>query len=149
MKKKLKLIILMLTMLLTFSTSVSAVPLASDPTEPANNSPTTTYWYSQNVFTSWIQSPNDIDFWNFISPKTGYQELWILPPPGTTYGFGIYEYGASTPLQYVIASGSVGISSIYVPLVAGQAYTVMVLPFNGTYDDVTPYYIGHPVLFPY
>ncbi|MHA7965753.1 hypothetical protein ACX93W_16635 [Paenibacillus sp. CAU 1782] len=149
MKKRFKIVVLMLTMLLTFSTVVSAIPIDVDPTEPGNNTPITTYQYSQNVYISWIQTPTDVDFWNFVSPKTGFQEIWLLPPAGTTYRFGVYEYGASSPMTWVVASGSTGPTSVFVPLVAGNKYTVLIMPYDGTFSDTNPYYIGHPYLFPF
>lgn len=148
MKKRFRIAILTLALMLTAATAASAMPIDQDPTEPANNTPSSTYNYSQNLFPSHIQTPGDVDFWNFVSPKTGVQEIWILPPPGTTYRFGVYQYGAGSPMAWITASGNTGPTSVYVPLAAGQKYTLLIMSYDGTYSDTQPYYIGHPYLFP-
>ncbi|WP_338553089.1 hypothetical protein [Paenibacillus sp. KS-LC4] len=149
LKKFLKTSLLTIALTLTVSSAVSAMPIDQDITEPNNNTPLTTYQYSQNVFTSWIQSSTDADFWNFISPKTGLQEIWLLPPAGTTYLFAVYDYPGGTPLAFTYANSANGISSLYVNLQTGKKYTVLVMSLNGTYDENNPYYIGHPLLFPF
>ncbi|GBG06340.1 hypothetical protein PAT3040_00865 [Paenibacillus agaridevorans] len=148
LKKFLKTSLLTIALTLTVTSAVSAVPIDQDITEPNNNTPITTYEYSQNVFTSWIQTSGDVDYWNFVSPKTGLQEIWLLPPSGTTYFLGVYEYPGGTPLAYTIADANNGTSSVYVNLQAGKKYTVLVMSQLGTYDENNPYYIGHPLLFP-
>lgn len=147
-KKSFKFSIVALALSLFLAMNASAMPAELDPTEPNNNSAGTSYWFSQNVFSSYIQYSGDPDFWNFIAPKTvSQQEIWLLPPYGNSYLIAIFEYGSGTPIASTWSSGNM--TSIYVDLVQGRAYTVLVLAVDGSYDVDRPYYIGFPYLFPY
>ncbi|WP_426446020.1 hypothetical protein ACP26L_20875 [Paenibacillus sp. S-38] len=130
-----------------FISSASAMPIEQDILEPANNSYTTTYQFTQNTWTSYIQTGSDFDYMNFVAPKTVNQEVWLLPPYGKNYAIGIYEYGSGTPIAYKQSYGNY--TTMNASLVAGRKYTVLVFPVDGSYDTSNPYYIGFPVLFPY
>lgn len=149
LKKRFKTAILSAALMLTVTSATSAMPASQDPTEPNNNYYGISYEYSQNVLTSFIQSSNDLDYWNFVSPKTGLQEFGLLPTNGKEYYFGLYEYGSGTPLFWTSANGLNGTTSAFANLVAAKKYSVLVMSKNGSYDVDNPYYIGTPVLFPY
>ncbi|WP_338555694.1 hypothetical protein [Paenibacillus sp. KS-LC4] len=141
-------IILTLVLMLSLATVASATPLNQDFSEPANNSPLTTYQFSQNEVHSWIQSPTDIDFWNFVSPKTVVQQIWLQPPSGTFYELAIFEYPGGSSLAHVFAYGGTA-SLLYVYLQAGKKYSIMIKSHNGSYDDTSTnfYTVGLPGLF--
>ncbi|MCZ8519639.1 MULTISPECIES: hypothetical protein [Paenibacillus] len=130
-----------------FISSASAMPASSDPFEPVNNSYTTTYQFSQNTWTSYIQYSNDFDYMNFVSPKTGSQEVWLIPPYGKNYAIGIYEYGSGTPVAYKQSYGNY--TTMTANLVAGHKYSVLVFPVDGSYDTEASYIFGFPLLFPF
>ena len=147
-KKTIKYSIAALALSLFMVTSASAMPVEQDPTEPGNNSYITSYWFSQNVFPSFIQYSSDLDFWNFVAPKTVInQDIWLIPPYGKSYTFAIYEYGSGTPIAHARAYGYPTV--IHANLQQGKQYTVLVYSTDGSYDVDIPYYLLFPDLFPY
>jgi len=141
MKKRL-LQVLILSLVAVFSLAGSA-SANSDPTEPGNNTESTSYYLTQgNGYFSWIQGSNDLDFWRFTSNKSGYQTVWMLPPMGKNYAIGVYPYGSGTPLYFTQSYGNY--VNFSVPVQAGQTYTILVFSVDGSYSDTDPYHFGIP-----
>ncbi|WP_127533874.1 hypothetical protein [Paenibacillus kobensis] len=146
LKKWMKATVLTAALSLALAAPAFALPKNLDVYEPGNDLETTAPFNNQNVILSWIQPGGDLDYWRFVSPKTGLQEFDFFPPNGKNYAIGVYEINSGNPIAYSQSYGNY--TSIFANLQVGKTYKILVFSADGSSDENTQYIIASPYLFP-